>query len=59
MHLNGSSRIWINFKYEKLPNFCYLCDVLSHVKRDCCLGLEIEGALEEARCFRLWFRLER
>lgn len=40
VHLRGNSRIWIEFKYGKLPNFCYLCRVLGYVKRECSLGLE-------------------
>ena len=30
----GESR-WVNFKYERLPNFCYQCGLLSHTLKDC------------------------
>ena len=26
---------WVQFKYERLPNFCYRCGLLSHALKDC------------------------
>lgn len=31
---NGKNN-WIEFKYEKLPNFCYFCGLVDHTIRDC------------------------
>ena len=33
--IEGGESRWINFKYERLPNFCYSCGLLSHSLKDC------------------------
>lgn len=29
---------WIQFKYERLENFCYKCEMIDHVTRQCNFG---------------------
>lgn len=31
----GRACRWIQFKYERLPNFCYRCGLFGHALRDC------------------------
>ena len=33
--IEGGEQRWISFKYERLPNFCYHCGLLSHGLKDC------------------------
>lgn len=35
-------RMWIEFKYERLPNFCYIYDCLDHNNKDCDRELELK-----------------
>ena len=32
--LDIEEEIWVSFKYEKLPNFCYWCGMISHDGKD-------------------------
>ena len=42
--IEGGECRWIHFKYERLPNFCYKCGLLSHAIRDCpdSVGLNVQ-----------------
>ncbi|KAL8492052.1 hypothetical protein ACS0TY_023609 [Phlomoides rotata] len=34
--LNTDGRlVWIPFKFERLPSFCFLCGLIGHMKREC------------------------
>ncbi|KAK5825798.1 hypothetical protein PVK06_020664 [Gossypium arboreum] len=28
-------KVWLPFKYESLPNFCFGCGIMSHIAKDC------------------------
>lgn len=43
--LENGKQIWVGFKYERLPNFCYWSGHLTHDGRDCEMWIEIEGSL--------------
>lgn len=45
--VKNNKKIWVTFKYERLPNVCYWCGRLYHDDRYCDLWLESEGSLTE------------
>ncbi|XP_075665851.1 uncharacterized protein At4g02000-like [Castanea sativa] len=52
----GESR-WINFKYERLPNFCYRCGLLDHGIKECLEGPLVNGVVEEGSLqYGAWLR---
>ncbi|KAL8525119.1 hypothetical protein ACS0TY_014655 [Phlomoides rotata] len=40
LEMKDSKQGWVNFKYERLPSFCYLYGVLGHIRRECDLAEE-------------------
>lgn len=55
MKKEGGDWFWAEFKYERLPNFCFLCGVIGHTERFC--HLMFEGANEETeRPYGAWLR---
>ena len=57
--LEGGEPKWVNFRYERLPNFCYRCRLLSHSLKECSEGRtpgEKEG--ESQLQYGAWLRGE-
>ena len=52
----GESR-WVNFKYERLPNFCYRCGLLNHALKECPEnGAEKKNTEGEMLQYGTWMR---
>lgn len=45
--IEGGESRWVQFKYERLPNFCYRCGLLNHALRDCPEPSDLNGLSEE------------
>lgn len=42
--LPGGKKIWFDFRFDKMPNFCYICGCLDHNERDYDKELELKSA---------------
>lgn len=42
--LEEGGRVWVSFKYERLPNICYWCGRLYHDDKDCPLWIKSKGS---------------
>ena len=39
LRLGKAEPIWVDFKYERLPIFCYLCGLMDHDEKECLLWI--------------------
>nr|XP_023874461.1 uncharacterized protein LOC111987005 [Quercus suber] len=55
--LEEGGKVWVNFKYERLPNICYWCECFDHSDKDCDLWIQSKGTLQlSSQQFGLWLR---
>jgi hypothetical protein len=48
---------WATFRYERLPNFCYWCGMLTHGEKDCDFWLRNHSTLhQEDQAYGAWLR---
>ena len=43
--LENGEKHWVNFNYERLPNFCFWCGRLNYSDKNCNLWIESKGTL--------------
>ena len=56
--IKGGESRWVNFKYERLPNFCYRCGMLSHVLKDCPKFSKNVQLVDDCLQYGVWLRGE-
>lgn len=57
VRLGGLSQFWVDFMYERMPIFCYLCGMVTHDENDCLVGLRrTERMNVEDKSYRPWLR---
>lgn len=55
--VEGGEKVWVNFRYECLPNICYWCGCFDHSNKDCDIWIESKGTLQTtSRQFGSWLR---
>ena len=55
--LSSPSPVWVEFKYERLPIFCYRCGKVDHDERDCLLWIRSKEILRaEDKQYGPWLR---
>ncbi|KAL8520805.1 hypothetical protein ACS0TY_011379 [Phlomoides rotata] len=55
----SNNSVWVPFKYERLPSFCYICGMIGHMKCECDLptnGSDIVTMSENKIPFGEWMR---
>ena len=59
VRMGATEKDWVDFRYERLPIFCYWCGKLDHDDRDCPLSTEINESLEfDRRQYGSWLRAD-
>nr|GMD98183.1 uncharacterized protein LOC109147766 [Ipomoea batatas] len=51
----GGEWSWISFRYERLPNFCFICGIIGHTEKFC-LKLFKEFGQPEEKQYGAWIR---
>ncbi|KAK7828558.1 hypothetical protein CFP56_030115 [Quercus suber] len=57
VRIGGAPPKWVDFRYERLPIFCYWCGKVDHDERDCTQWLRSKESLRaEDKQFGAWLR---
>lgn len=55
LKMQGNEWFWINFKYENVPSFCFICGIIGHTEKFCGLLFE-KDENEIAKPYGAWMR---
>lgn len=44
--VEGGEKVWVNFRYESLPNICYWCGCFDHSNKNFDIWIESKGTLQ-------------
>ncbi|KAI8007871.1 Uncharacterized protein LOK49_LG07G01649 [Camellia lanceoleosa] len=59
LSLSSADPLWVDFKYERLPIFCYFCGRLGHSDRECDAKLSsADGTLVDVLQYGAWLRMD-
>ena len=57
--LGTDEEVWASFKYEKMPNFCYWCGMVSHDAKECSIWLASKASLPlDQQEYGSWLRAD-
>ena len=57
IRLDEGEKIWVNFRYERLPNLCYWCGCLDHGDKECDIWIQSKGTLQvTSQQYDSWIR---
>ena len=59
VRLGTDEEAWVSFKYEKMPNFCYWCGMVSHDAKECSIWLASKASLSlDRQEYGPWLRAD-
>ena len=55
--MEDNEKVWVTFRYERLPNICYWCGCLDHGDKKCDLWIQSKGTLQKSsQQYGSWLR---
>ena len=55
--MEDNEKVWVTFRYERLPNICYWCGCLDHGDEECDLWIQSKGTLQKSsQQYGSWLR---
>ena len=57
IRLEDNEKVWVTFRYKRLPNICYWCGCLDHGDMECDLWIQSKGTLQKSsQQYGSWLR---